>query len=331
LNALAQKNSSNSTSAAAVSVRGVRYRYKDRVALDDLTFSVAPAGITAVLGPNGSGKSTLFRLLSTLSMIQEGSATIGNLDVATQRDGVRRLIGVVFQAPSLDKKLSVRENLLQHTAMYGIPPAEARERIVTLAARFGVADRLNERVESLSGGLQRRAELAKALLHRPRILLLDEPSTGLDPGARADLRATLEELRDRDGVTVLLTTHLIEEADFADRVLILHEGRLMAEGDPQELRGSVGGDVITLHARHPETAATAIKNALGLETKPFSDGVRLQSTETAATVSRLLPLLGGDFYEITVGRPTLEDVFFAKTGRLMADVTAPVETKKGGH
>ncbi len=208
-------------SSAAISISRVGYRYRERRALVDVSLEIAAGEIFAFLGPNGGGKTTLFRLLSTLVPMQEGSIKILDLDVARQAQEVRRRIGVVFQAPSLDRKLSVSENLWQHGQLYGITGATFAQRRGEMLARFGLSDRASDRVETLSGGLRRRVELANGLLHRPRVLLLDEPSTGLDPGARSDLWEYLHRVRDEEGVTVVLTTHLLEEAEKADRLAII--------------------------------------------------------------------------------------------------------------
>ena len=193
-----------------------------RQAIDNLELTIEPGEIFAFLGPNGGGKTTLFRLLSTLIPLQQGRVEILGFDLgrASGRQSAQR-IGVVFQAPSLDKKLTVAENIRHQGHLYGLSGRELESRQDEMLGRLGLADRRSERIETLSGGLRRRVELAKGMLHRPRLLLLDEPSTGLDPGARSDLWNYLREVRDADGVTVVLTTHLLEEADRADRIAIL--------------------------------------------------------------------------------------------------------------
>ncbi len=196
--------------SAAISVRGLSHRYGSRQALDNLDFDVTSGEIFGLLGPNGGGKTTLFRILATLLPVQEGQVELLGLDVAREPEHVRTQIGVTFQSPSLDRKLTVRENLATQGALYGLSGSHLAGRIDTLLSRLGLADRARDRVESLSGGLARRVEIAKGLLHDPRVLLLDEPSTGLDPGARLDLWQYLRLLREEAGVTVLVTTHLME-------------------------------------------------------------------------------------------------------------------------
>lgn len=294
-----------------VDVEGLTHRYGDRTALDGVAFSVRSGEVFGLVGPNGGGKTTLFKILSTALIPSAGSARVAGIDV---RDGaVRRKIGVVFQSPSLDGKLTVGENLLHHGHLYGLSGGGLRQRIGEELGRFGLSDRIGDRVEKLSGGLQRRVELAKSLLHRPEVLLLDEPSTGLDPGARRDLWDALRSLK---GVTVLLTTHLLEEAERCDRLAILHKGRLVALGEPMALRGEIGGDVVTVRSREAERLAAAIREKLG-ETAQVVDGtVRLARDRGHEFVGRLVEAFPGMIESVTVAKPSLEDVFMSKTREL---------------
>jgi len=232
--------------------------YGDRRALDGVSLSVAKGETFALLGPNGGGKTTLFHILATLLPPSGGTFSIDGLSPARELRDVRRRLGVVFQSPSVDRKLTARENLLYGAALHGLGTAAARSRADELLLRLGILDRAADPVERLSGGLMRRVEIAKALLHAPSVLLLDEPSTGLDPGARRDLRALLAELA-RGGTTVLLTTHLFEEADAADRIGILDRGRLVAIGPPEDLKARVGGEVIAVEAGGEPEAVTLAK------------------------------------------------------------------------
>ncbi len=243
-----------STSDSAIKLNNISHRYGDRLALDGVSFDVRPAEIFGLLGPNGSGKTSMFRILSTLMLPSGGSANIMGADVATAPNVVRRNIGVVFQAQSVDVKLSAAENLRHQGHLYGLSGRTLTGRVTEMLSRVGLADRANERVETFSGGMQRRVELAKGLLHRPSVLLLDEPTTGLDPGARRDLWKYLAQLRDSEGVTVLVTTHLMEEAERCDRLAILNEGHLVGLGTPGELKSGIGGDVVTLEAADPSNA-----------------------------------------------------------------------------
>ena len=281
------------------------------MALDGVTFAVRSGEVFGLVGPNGGGKTTLFKILSTALTPSSGAARVAGIDV---RDGaVRRKIGVVFQSPSLDGKLTVGENLLHHGHLYGLSGPGLRQRIGEELARFGLADRSGDRVEKLSGGLQRRVELAKSLLHRPEVLLLDEPSTGLDPGARRDLWDALRSLK---GVTVLLTTHLLEEAERCDRLAILHKGKLVALGEPLALRGEIGGDVVTVRSREAERLAAGIREKLGESPQVVDGTVRLARDRGHEFVGRLVEAFPGMVESVTVAKPSLEDVFMSKTREL---------------
>ncbi len=309
-------------SAPALRTTELTHRYGARVALDCVSLSVAPREIFGLLGPNGGGKTTLFRILSTLVRPTSGSAEIPGLNLLRDVGALRRRLGVVFQAPSLDKKLRVRENLAHQGRLYGLSGASLRERIDHLLLEFNLRDRAQELVETLSGGLQRRVEIAKSLLHRPEFLLLDEPSTGLDPGARIDLWQTLYRLRDQRGVTVLLTTHLMEEAERCDRVAVIDEGKIVARGTPAELRAEIGGEVISAKAKDATSLGEQISQSLGVEVSVLNDEVRIEQPDGAAFISRLAAAFPGEIDSITLAKPTLEDVFIAKTGRRLNEEAA---------
>ncbi|WP_153555846.1 ABC transporter ATP-binding protein [Roseimaritima sediminicola] len=297
---------------AAIQVSGVRHRYGDHTALDGVDLNVASGQIYALLGPNGSGKTTLFRLISTLMPLQSGRITVAGAEVSDPLD-VRRRIGIVFQSPSLDKKLTVDENVGCQAALYGLSGATLRQRRDEVLGQLGLLDRRGEFCERLSGGLKRRVELAKGMLHRPRVLLLDEPSTGLDPGARLDLWEVLRSMAG-EGMTILLTTHLLEEAEKADRLAILHEGRVIAEGAPDALQAELGEGLVTVVCDPDEGLQRRISQQLGVECQRMQNQLRIHSDNPAALVPQLAELLGTAARSITVGRPGLEDVFIAKTG-----------------
>ena len=297
----------------AIDVAHVSYDYGRRRALDDLTLSIDEGEIFVLLGPNGGGKTTLFRLLATLIPPQQGDVRILGLDVRTQTYEVRLAIGVVFQAPSLDKKLSVNENLACQGALYGLGGTTLRRRQQEMLTRLGLADRARDKVETLSGGLRRRVDLAKGMMHHPRLLLLDEPSTGLDPNARSDLWNYLEEVR-AGGVTVVLTTHLLEEAERADRIAILNQGKLVALDTPANLRALVGGDSITIQTADPESLAQKVRDRLGCPASVVDGSVRLELEGGHAWIPRLVDAFPDQISSLTLGKPTLEDVFIARTG-----------------
>ncbi|HYV57323.1 MAG TPA: ABC transporter ATP-binding protein [Candidatus Nitrosopolaris sp.] len=302
-------------SVPAVELHELRQRYGDRIALDGISLTVARGEIMALLGPNGSGKSTLFRILATLLEPTQGSARIFGHDVRREADAVRRRVGVVFQQPSIDKLLSVEENLLHHGALYGLARGTLRVRVAAMLERFGLAERRDERVGRLSGGLARRVELAKALVVGAEVLLLDEPSTGLDPLARREFLAHLAELRERDGITVLLTTHHLDEAERADHVAILDRGRLVTLGAPEELKAALGGDVLVMQVASAERLRERLRLRLGLEAAVVDGALRLEAPRAHEIVSRLVDAFPDEIRSITYGKPTLEDVFVHLTGR----------------
>lgn len=301
-------------SVPALSIDRVTHRYGNSVALNELSFSVPSNQIFGLLGPNGSGKSTLFRLISTLVPVQAGSIQLLGMDVMSERNRVRETLGVVFQSPSLDRKLTVRENMECQAALYGISGQDRADRIASLAKLLGVSDRLNDRCEKLSGGLKRRAELAKGLLHQPRVLILDEPSTGLDPSARLDLWRALVELRDHWGASVLLTTHLLEEADKCDCLAILDNGKLVAFDSPDNLRRATGETVISVMTDEPKLVAGVLQSRFGSDPKILDNQVRVVINDAGTVVTDVLQALAGNSLSITIGRPDLEDVFIRRTG-----------------
>jgi ABC-2 type transport system ATP-binding protein len=296
------------------------------MALHDVGFTVNRGEIFGLLGPNGGGKTTLFRILSTLLPPQKGRARILGDDLVEHRQHVRRALGVVFQSPALDRKLKVQENLRCQGHLYGMRGAALRQRIDEMLGRFGLADRAGDLVEKLSGGLRRRVELAKALLHSPEVLILDEPSTGLDPGARLDLWRNLEEIRRERGVTVLLTSHILEEVERCDRVAILDRGHLLTHGAPQALKESVGDDVITIASPAPDKLAAAIAARFGLQPRVLDTSVRLEQAGGTDLLRRLVETFPDEIRAVTLSKPTLEDVFIQCTGHFFeGGASAPLE------
>lgn len=317
--------------SAAIQVESLGHRYEDRVALDGVSFDVRPAEIFGLLGPNGSGKTTLFRILSTLMVPSSGRARILGFDPVMQPNQVRRRIGVVFQAQSVDVKLSAAENLMHQGHLYGLSGSRLKQRIAEMLQRVGLDDRANDRVETFSGGMQRRVELAKGLMHRPSVLLLDEPTTGLDPGARRDLWLYLDMLRQQDGVTVLVTTHLMEEAERCSRLAILSHGKVVGLGTPAELKSEIGGDVIQFEAEHPQELADQILKRFDVGCTVEENIVRLEREQGHRFAAEVMDAFPGEVRSITVSRPTLEDVFVNRTGHRFwteSQAAAAEEAKK---
>jgi ABC-2 type transport system ATP-binding protein len=290
------------------------HSYGTTLALDDLSFRMEAGEVFGLLGPNGGGKTTLFRILSTLLAPTRGRARICGHDVIAEPHAVRRQIGIVFQAPSLDGKLTVRENMRHQGHLYGLHGRTLETTMDDMLGRVRMRDRQNERVEHLSGGLKRRVDLAKGLMHRPRLMLMDEPTTGLDPAARLDLWNHVRESRERDGLSVLITTHLMEDADRCDRLLIIDRGKIVALDTPEALRESVGGDVIVARTRTPEDLARAIRDRFHEEAEVLVDTVRVRRSRGHEFVPLLFDAFPGQIEAVSVGKPTLEDVFIQRTG-----------------
>ncbi len=297
-----------------ITITGVWHRYGTRVALADVSLQVGRGEIFGLLGPNGGGKTTLFHLLATLMPLTEGRVELLGYDLRRSARAIRPHLGVVFQHPSLDPKLTVYENLRHHGHLYGLSGALLRERIQFVVQRVGLEDRVNDLVETLSGGLQRRLELAKAFLHAPSVLLLDEPSTGLDPGARLDFMAYLEHLRDQEGVSVLLTTHILEEAEHCDRVGILHQGHLVAVGTPDELK-----------TPDPAGLQSQIRERFGCEPVIVDGRVRVEMAHGHTFVRDVVEAFAPVIQAVTFSKPTLEDVFIKLTGHRFWESTGHAE------
>lgn len=298
---------------AALVVNQLRHMYGDRVALDDVSFDVPRGQLFALLGPNGGGKTTLFRITSTLLRPTSGAVQLFGIDVGRQPHEARQRLGVVFQSPALDRRLTVSENLRHHGHLFGLRGAELTARARQALSAVSLLERAGDLAGSLSGGLQRRAEIAKALLTRPAILLLDEPTTGLDLAARREVRDQLLACT-ADGITVVMTTHLMDEAAACDRVAVLHRGRLVAIDTPGRLIDAVGGDVIVVTAIHPSALAPKIQERFGVHVELVDDRLRIERAQGHEFVPALVEAFPGEIASITFGRPTLDDAFVHLTG-----------------
>jgi ABC-2 type transport system ATP-binding protein len=311
---VAETPSLASAEPAVISVQDIVHRYDERTALSGVSFQVRPAELFGLLGPNGSGKTTLFRILSTLMVPTGGRALILGNDVAKDPNRLRRQIGVVFQSQSIDVKLTAAENLRHQGHLYGMQGTTLKARIAEMLSRVGLSDRANEKAETFSGGMQRRLELAKGLLHRPSVLLLDEPTTGLDPGARRDVWQYLQILRDDERVSVIVTTHLMEEAERCDRLAILNEGKLVALGTPTELKQEIGGDIILLDTNDAEGLAEKIRVRFRVHPQVLDGQVRLEREQGHRFITDVVEAFPGEIEGISVSKPALEDVFIRRTG-----------------
>ena len=297
-----------------IQVQNLTHRYGDRTALSNVSFEVRKGEIFGLLGPNGGGKSTLFRVLSTMMVPTGGRALIAGHDVVRDPAAVRRQVGVVFQTQSLDKALTVEENLRAQGHLHGLRGVVLTGRMERAMERLGLADRRRDLVETLSGGLRRRVEIAKALLHEPQVLLMDEASTGLDPAARRDLSRHIESLRSGEGVTILLTTHILEEAGRCDRLLLLHQGNMVAEGTPAELCARIGGDVVVLRTADTALLASKIEQRFGVRPVARDGEVRVEMENGHRFIAEVVEAFPGAIESVGLHKPTLEDVFVDQTG-----------------
>ena len=300
---------------SAVSTKGLVKKYGSHAVLPGLDLEINAGELFALLGPNGSGKTTLFRILTTLIAPDGGSASVGGSDVVRESSLVRAKIGVVFQSPSLDKKLTARENLRYGGALYGMHGTPLRQRIAELASSLRLEEKLDALVETLSGGQQRRVEIAKCLLTRPEILLLDEPSTGLDPSARMDLWALIGNLRSSHGMTVVFTSHLMDESARADRVGIMSAGQLVSVDAPDNLLSAAGPEILRVATTDVPGIVEFLRVQCGLDPHSLEGEVRVPASDAHAVAARLNVDMPSSIASITIAKPTLEDVFLFKTGK----------------
>ena len=302
-----------------------------RKALDSLTLSVGEGEFAILSGPNGSGKSTLFRILCGLALPSAGSVRIGGIDLFAEPAKVRRILGVVFQNPAVDKQLTVAENLRIHADLYGIGGADFAARRAEALEWTDLGERLDQKVETLSGGLARQVELAKVLMTRPRVLLLDEPTTGLDPSSRRNFLDALHRLQRERGMTVLMTSHVFSEAEDVDRVAIMREGKLLAYDSPQALKARIGTEMVVLQPTDAEAFAETLRTELGLAVRRHGDELRREETENGEglpMLERILERYRPQIRSISIKQPDLEDVFVHVTSRAVPDHAVPVETLK---
>jgi ABC-2 type transport system ATP-binding protein len=320
------------SSPALLRLSGLRRAFGARVALEGLDLEVRAGEIVGLLGPNGAGKSTTFQLLAGLLRPDSGSVHFQGTPLALSDPRLRRQLGIIFQRSSLDDLLTARENLALGGRLYGLGGAQLRERVDAMLGLIGLADRAHERVGTWSGGMRRRLELARALVHRPRVLLMDEPTQGLDEASFRTFWEHLKVLRARDGLTVLCTTHRADEAEGCDKLAVLDAGRLVALDTPQALARRVGGDILTLEASEPELLAAELRARLNLDAKVVEGRVHVEHEEGHVLVPRVVEAFpAGRLKSVSLRKPTLADVFLQLTGKALGEDqgAAPVVKKKG--
>ncbi len=302
---------------AIIEVNNLSHEYaRGKPALRAIHCSIQEGEFFGFMGPNGGGKTTLFRILATLMAPQSGRLSIAGINVKDDPSRVRSLLGVVFQNPSLDKKLTIVENLKCHGYCYGLYGKALDVAISKNLERLSLLPRAREKVERLSGGLQRRVELAKALLHNPKILLLDEPTTGLDPIARGEFWGVIAELRQSSGVTVVATTHFLEEADRCDRIAIMDQGNMAVCDTPKKLKEKIGKNILFITTSQPETLSASIASELNLKLAVLSGGLRgyIEEKNIPRVTQVLMEKFSDQVEGIAVHKPNLEDVFYEYTG-----------------
>lgn len=310
----ASKSAAPGLSSPAIQVAGLTKHYGRLEAVRGVSFDVQQGEVFAFLGPNGAGKSTTIKMLCTLARPTSGTATVAGFDVGRQPRGVRQRIGLVFQEQTLDTQLTAEENLRFHAVLYRVPRYEVAERIDRVLDLVDLADRRESKVSTFSGGMARRLEIARALLHTPRVLFLDEPTVGLDPQTRARMWQDVRRLRDEQQVTVFLTTHYLDEAEYADRIAIIDHGEIMACDSPSALKAMVGADTIELATVDDDAALQSLSRA-GFDVSATEDGLRVQVANGERAVADVVNQTGVQIRQIRMRRPTLDDVFMHFTGR----------------
>lgn len=304
----------------AVAVNGLEKRFDELEAVRGVNFEVAAGEVFGFLGPNGAGKSTTINMLCTLVKPTGGSARVAGYDVVTERDDVRRHIGLVFQDPTLDGNLTGEQNLRMHAELYGVEKALVNPRMEQVLRMVALWDRKDQKVMTYSGGMRRRLEIARGLMHSPRVLFLDEPTVGLDPQTRASIWDYIRELKENEDITIFMTTHYMDEAEFCDRIAIMDHGEIVAIDTPATLKDSVGVDTIRIHTEDDDRAIERLAELFSIEAKMSEGAVTFGVASGEEFVPRLFAELGVAIKSVNVSRPTLDDVFMKYTGSSMRDV-----------
>ncbi|MDQ6745296.1 MAG: ATP-binding cassette domain-containing protein [Actinomycetota bacterium] len=305
--------------APAISVQGLVKRYGEIEAVRGVDFQVATGEVFGFLGPNGAGKTTTINMLCTLAKPTAGSATVAGHDVVRERDDVRRNIGLVFQDPTLDGYLTAAQNLKLHAELYGIESRLVAPRMRQVLEMVELWDRKDSTVASFSGGMRRRLEIARGLMHSPRVLFLDEPTIGLDPQTRRSIWSYIRELKEREEITIFMTTHYMDEAEWCDRIAIMDHGQIVALQAPEELKAQVGTDRVTIHTDDDDAAILSLRDRFGIEARTAEGAVIFGVPGGEEFVPRLFAELGVPIKAVSVARPTLDDVFMSYTGSTIRD------------
>ena len=308
-----------SRSTPAIEVDGLVKSYGEVDAVRGVSFTVPPGEVFGFLGPNGAGKSTTINVLCTLISPTSGAARVCGFDVVTQRDAVRRHIGLVFQDPTLDGYLTAEQNLRVHAELYGIDPGVIGARMDQMLEMVDLADRRDKPVMTFSGGMRRRLEIARGLLHSPRVLFLDEPTIGLDPQTRSSIWRYIRALQETEGTTIFMTTHYMDEAEFCDRIAIMDRGEIVVLDTPEALKAGIGADRVVLGTADGAAAIVALRDRFGIEAAVAEGAVTFHVDAGEAFVPRLFAELGVGITSVAVSRPTLDDVFMRYTGTTIRD------------
>jgi ABC-2 type transport system ATP-binding protein len=306
----------------AIEVEALVKTYGTVEAVRDVSFTVGAGEVFGFLGPNGAGKSTTINVLCTLARPTSGTARVAGFDVVAERDAVRRHIGLVFQDPTLDGQLTADQNLRLHAELYDVDPDAVEDRMDQMLAMVDLADRRDQPVLTFSGGMKRRLEIARGLMHSPRVLFLDEPIIGLDPQTRSAIWRYIRALQEREGTTIFMTTHYMDEAELCDRIAIMDRGEIVVLDTPAALKAGVGADRVVLGTVDDAAATIALRERFGIEASIADGAVTFHVEAGEAFVPRLFADLGVGITSVTVARPTLDDVFMAHTGASIRDAEA---------
>ena len=306
-------------SAAAIEVHGLVKRFGEIEAVRGVDFEVASGEVFGFLGPNGAGKTTTINMLCTLVKPTEGWATVAGHDVVRERDDVRRNIGLVFQDPTLDNYLSAEQNLKLHAELYGLQSNLVAPRMQQVLQMVGLWERKDSPVGTFSGGMRRRLEIARGMMHSPRVLFLDEPTIGLDPQTRRSIWEYIRELKEREEITIFMTTHYMDEAEWCDRIAIMDNGQIVALDSPERLKAQIGKDRIQIHTDNNEAAIAALEQQFGIEGRVAEGAVIFGVPSGEEFVPRLFAELGISINSVSVSRPSLDDVFMSHTGTTIRD------------